>query len=58
MRLTYLSSSHDIGNESNEVISHAFQLKQIYENKYYGLMNKPVKPLACVYVVSDLMLAT
>ena len=39
-------------------ISHAFQLLQNLRNKYYGFMNKPIKPLVWVLVVSDLILAT
>ena len=54
MNLTVLamkSRSH-----ADYVIAHAFQLEQNLRNKYYGFMNKSVKPLVCVLVVSDLML--
>ena len=43
-------------SHADYVISHAFQLEQSLRNKYYGFMNKSVKPLVCVLVVSDLML--
>ena len=51
--LAMTSRSH-----ADYVISHSFQLLQNLRNKYYGFMNKSVKPLVCVLVVSDLMLAT
>ena len=35
-----------------------FNLNKNYESQYYGFMNKSVKPIVCVLVVSDLMLAT
>ena len=50
--------SHGIGNEITvSHISHAFQLQQNLRNKYYGVMNKWVKPLVCVLVVSDLFVS-
>ena len=51
--LAMTSRSH-----ADYVISPAFQLLQNLRNKYYGFMNKPIKPLVWVLVVSDLILAT
>ena len=54
--------SHDFGNEitlSRWLRNFSrISINTFYENKYYGSMNKSVKPLVCVIVMSDLMLAT
>ena len=53
---TYLSSLTVLAMKSR---SHAdFNYNKMYENKYYGFMNKSVKTLVCVFIVSYLMLAT
>ena len=38
-------------SHANYVIPHAFQLKQIYQNKYFGFMNNTVKPLVSFRLV-------
>ena len=54
--------SHGFGNEITvsrwlRNFSRISIIKKI-RNKYYGFMDKSVKPLVCVLVVSDLLLAT